>query len=216
MFNLSDPKRKSRSPSPSVQSGGAKKSILSAPFAQTGTTSMFDLSRNHGHIPGARPRPREASREPPKQQRESSREPPKKPINQHSLSSEPKVGEIKQEVSDQGTISTIDINKMIPVGSQKIPYEEIVSLLNGYVALPKNYWNTMLVYRQHIRYTRAKDNTFVRGGFIIGFGKQRGRPTLTLSNGFDPSKSGYYVWVIGLDAISHLFVKRESLKERKP
>ena len=120
-------------------------------------------------------------------------------------------------------INTDDIFKAIPAGSSKLPLSEIKRLLEGYVALPKLYWNTeladvletRLVYRQHIRYTRLKDNMFVRGGFITGFGKQRGRATLTIANGFDQKKRGYYVWVIGLDSIGTLFVKRDSL-DKKP
>jgi hypothetical protein len=116
----------------------------------------------------------------------------------------------------QPDVSLAEISKMIPVGSQKIPYNDIVKMLEGYVALPKQYWTSQLTYRQHIRYTKASGNVFVRGGFIIGFGKQRGRATLTLANGFDTKKQGYYVWVIGLDAIASIFVKRESLKSDKP
>ena len=111
-------------------------------------------------------------------------------------------------------IDTDNIFKAIPASSSKLPLSEIKRLLEGYVALPTSYWSTELVYRQPIRYTRLKDNVFVRGGFIIGFGKQRGRATLTIANGFDQKKSGYYVWVIGLDSIGALFVKRDSLEKR--
>ncbi len=92
---------------------------------------------------------------------------------------------------------------------------EIKNLLVGYVSLPKKYWHTGLAYRQHIRYVRNKDNIFVRGGFIAGIGKQRGKDTLSLVNCFNSNKPGYYAWVINLDALKAIFIRRQDWDELK-
>jgi hypothetical protein len=123
--------------------------------------------------------------------------------------------EIKEPASSSVGVSEVDPNtkaetqRAIPVSSQKMSHEQIIGLLAGYVSLPKPFWENMLAYRQHIRYTKIKDNVFVRGGFIVGIGKQRGKTTLTLANGFDSKRQGYYCWMIGLDSIAHIFVKRD-------
>jgi hypothetical protein len=235
MFNLEaknrTPGSSSRSPSP-VMTHGARnpgQSSQSTTSIKRGTSpstaKLFDLDKravnSHGYIPGARPRhvtPLVHAQPMPVAQpilsAQESRDAASAGGRKRSVSREH--GETKQMMPTDVSISDDDIHKMIPVGSQKVGYDEIIQLLKGYVALPKKFWETELVYRQHIRYTRIKDNVFVRGGFIIGFGKQRGRATLTLANGFDPKKPGYYVWVIGLDAIAALFVKRDSGKPALP
>lgn len=86
---------------------------------------------------------------------------------------------------------------------------EIKNLLVGYVSLPKKYWKTGLVYRQHIRYIRLKDNIFVRGGFIAGIGKQRNKDTLSMVNCFNSRKPGYYAWVVNIDALKAIFIRRQ-------
>lgn len=232
MFNLKAKRDGTRSPSPQIRASETSSlpllttaKTIAAVGGSTATTSMFNLNKKnehvdathtHGYIPGVRSRQvepvhitdggrgRSASRD--------SRKLPQLESKTHATA-----------VTHHAEINAEDIFKAIPTSSSKLPLSEIKRLLAGYVALPKSYWSTELadasathlVYRQHIRYTRLKDNMFVRGGFIIGFGKQRGRATLTLANGFDQKKRGYYIWVIGLDSIGTLFVKRDSL-ETKP
>jgi hypothetical protein len=179
---------------------------------------MFDIGKknDHGYIPGARPRSQpqipQTQTQPQASQQDGGRGRSASRETKHSSRSSTPAGAAAAPTAAPTALATEinveDIYSAIPVGSSKLTLDEIKKLLVGYVALPKPYWSTELVYRQHIRYTRLKDNMFVRGGFIIGFGKQRGRATLTLANGFDPKKREYYVWVIGLDSIGKLFVKR--------
>ncbi len=103
-----------------------------------------------------------------------------------------------------------NIGRAIPCTSSKLTLAEIKKLLEGYVSLPRARWGE-LVRGQHLRYTRAKDNEFVRGGFLLGVTMQRNKRIFTLANGFDPSVRGYYVWVVQLDSIGALFCKREAV-----
>jgi hypothetical protein len=105
------------------------------------------------------------------------------------------------------------VDKKIEAHNPRMTDEEIKNLLIGYVVLPKKYWLSGLVYRQHIRYIRLKDDIFVRGGFIAGIGKQRGKDTLSMVNCFNPQKSGYYAWVIAIEAIKTIFVRRADWDE---
>lgn len=188
--------------------------------SSSATATMFDIGKknDHGYIPGARPRSQppiqpqtQASQQDGGRGRSASRESRETKHSSRSSTPAAPAAPIAAPTAPAAEINVEDIYSAIPVGSSKLTLDEIKKLLIGYVPLPKPYWSTELVYRQHIRYTRLKDNMFVRGGFIIGFGKQRGRATLTLANGFDPKKRGYYVWVIGLDSIGKLFVKRDSV-----
>lgn len=113
--------------------------------------------------------------------------------------------EVKTEEDDvdNATGGTIEAH------NPRITDAEIKNLLIGYVSLPKKYWRTGLVYRQHIRYIRLKDNIFVRGGFIAGIGKQRNKDTLSLVNCFNSRKPGYYAWVINIDALKAIFIRRQ-------
>lgn len=211
MFNLSDNNRGSRSTSPAiVKSGKPTQSVTQKQHPSTGTSTMFDLSKRpasaksseHGYIPGARPRPTSNTAQ------SDQSVAPVSGGRKRSVSRESK--EPPETKTIPTAVPATDISKLIPVGSQKIPYDEIVKLLDGYVSLPKEFWDTELIYRRHIRYTKIKDNVFVRGGFIVGVGKQRSRATLTLANGFDSRKRGYYSWIIALDSISHIFIKKPS------
>lgn len=113
------------------------------------------------------------------------------------------------EIIEPGQVDQIEAH------NPRISDAEIKNLLVGYVSLPKKYWRTGLVYRQHIRYVRLKDNIFVRGGFISGIGKQRGKDTLSLVNCFNSRKPGYYAWVINLDALKAIFIRRQDWDELK-
>lgn len=224
MFNLKAKRDDTRSPSPQIRGPDTPRPSSAKPVVVgSSTATMFDLSKksDHGYIPGVRPRPQAESISDGGRGRSASRDSRKKSETmdaQRASTSLP--DETKRPPTESKTHTTAavhhaeinvdDIFRAIPASSSKLPLSEIKRLLEGYVALPKSYWSTELVYRQHIRYTRLKDNMFVRGGFITGFGKQRGRATLTLANGFDQKKRGYYVWVIGLDSIGTLFVKRNA------
>ncbi len=224
MFNLKAKRDDTRSPSPQIHgpdtpSKKSETSSLPRPSATKAvaaggpTATMFDLSKkgDHGYIPGVRPRPaaQAESIADGGRGRSASRD-------SHETKRPPSESKTRTAAVHHAEINADDIFRAIPASSSKLPLSEIKRLLEGYVALPKSYWSTELIYRQHIRYTRLKDNMFVRGGFITGFGKQRGRATLTLANGFDQKKRGYYVWVIGLDSIGTLFVKRDSLDKKPP
>jgi hypothetical protein len=115
------------------------------------------------------------------------------------------VANISEPDSDLGDA----VGGAIEAHNPRMTDAEIKDLLVGYVSLPKKYWRTGLVYRQHIRYIRLKDNIFVRGGFIAGIGKQRGKDTLSLTNCFNSRKPGYYAWVVNIDSLKAIFIRRQ-------
>lgn len=93
------------------------------------------------------------------------------------------------------------------INSTKYSQEEITKLLEGYVSISSEQWQS-LQHGQHIRYVRKLDNKFVRGGFVSGYSVQNGRPLITLANSFNANAKGYSVWTIGLNAIKQLYVKK--------
>lgn len=93
------------------------------------------------------------------------------------------------------------------INSTKYSQIEIAKMLEGYVAIPEDKWAS-LQHGQHVRYVRAQDNRFVRGGFVSGYSIQNGRNLLTLANGFNANAKGYSVWTIGLNSIKQLYVKK--------
>lgn len=200
LFNLGKPAA-SRSPSPAVRPGGSSAGNIfnlrkSEPAAgraagESGSHILTGVSQpKSGTIPGARTRARS-------------------PILTNASTSESQSDEI---VDAGGAAESTD---KIEAHNPRMTDAEIKNLLVGYVSLPKKYWHTGLTYRQHIRYIRSKDNIFVRGGFIAGIGKQRGKDTLSLVNCFNSRKPGYYAWVINLDALSAIFIRRPDWDEFK-
>lgn len=91
--------------------------------------------------------------------------------------------------------------------SSKYSQSEMAQMLDDYTMIPNDKWMS-LTRGQHVRYVRAQDNRFVRGGFVTGYSTQNGRNLLTLANGFNANAKGYSVWTIGLNSIKHIYVKK--------
>lgn len=95
----------------------------------------------------------------------------------------------------------------IVVRSTKYTETELRAMLADYEQLPRAQWGN-IKYKQHIRYVRRVGHTFVRGGFVVGIITQDDRPALTIATKLNPRGPGYYAWVIMLDDIETLFVKK--------
>ncbi len=79
-------------------------------------------------------------------------------------------------------------------------------MLKEYEVVPPADW-PRLAYRRHVRYVRADNGAFVRGGFVVGHVMKDGRPTITLSSSLGGNAT---VWPIGHDKIRTLYGKRTS------
>lgn len=84
--------------------------------------------------------------------------------------------------------------------------EEIKTLLNGYIIVPKDKWDD-IPNDAHIRYFKL-DNTFVRGGFVVNkWSNNEGKKFIHLSNNLNKNINNYATWPVALESTSKIFIK---------
>lgn len=106
-----------------------------------------------------------------------------------------------------GAITTPTDNKKYK--KSEYSQEQIGSLLNGYIDVPREKWKDIPV-DSHIRYIK-KDGTFARGGFITNhwFNKE-GKPFIHLANNFKKKAKGYATWPIAHESVSKIYKKPDA------
>lgn len=105
--------------------------------------------------------------------------------------------------------ATIKKNK--PPQSTQYSESDIKKLLEGYIEVPRDQWPTVLQKNDHIRYQRADNNLFRRGGFIFSqlINAQTQKKMIQLiSNPFIPISATNRLWTISYDDIKTIWKKQ--------
>ena len=104
-----------------------------------------------------------------------------------------------------GTVIIPKKEAPVTATSSRYSKEEIQKMLAGYVVLPRMAWE-QIKPGSHMRYVRAFDNRFVRGGFLAGYIQQKGKTLITLTSGFGGQRKT--AWTLALSSIKTIYVKK--------
>jgi hypothetical protein len=86
--------------------------------------------------------------------------------------------------------------------------QQIKEMLVGYMQVPRDKWIDIPI-ESHVRYFK-KDNTFVRGGFVINHWVNKdGKHFVHLANGFNKGTAGYATWPVAYESTDKIFKKLE-------